>query len=77
MFTESFPTKYRYSGSGLTYQIGSSVVGVLIALILPAIIITYGVSAAWLPVIGIAVIMVLLSLTSSFFVKETRGIALE
>ena len=77
MFTESFATKYRYSGSGLTYQIGSSVVGVLIALILPVIIITYGVLAAWLPVMGIAVAMVFLSLTASFFVKETKGIALE
>jgi MFS family permease len=77
MFTESFATKYRYSGSGLTYQIGSSIVGVLIALVLPAIIMNYGVLAAWQPVMGVAIVTVLLSLIASFFVTETRGITLE
>jgi MFS family permease len=77
LFTESFATKYRYSGSGLTYQIGASLVGVQIALVLPAILMAYGILAAWQPLMWVAIVTVLLSLTASFFVKETRGITLE
>jgi MFS family permease len=77
IYTESFPTKYRYSGQGLTHEIGGMVVGVLIAVVLPLILLTYGVVGAFMPIVFVCIAMTIVSLASSFFVKETRGITLE
>jgi MFS family permease len=76
-FTESFATKYRYSGAGLCYQLAGFVVGVLIALIIPAIIMTYGVLGAWQMIVWIAIALCIVSIAASFVAKETRGITLE
>jgi MFS family permease len=77
LYTESYPTKYRYSGSGLTFQLGQLVLGVLVMLVLPLFLTTYGVLGAWLPIVGVCIALVVLSMVSSFFVKETAGIKLE
>jgi MFS family permease len=78
LFAESFPTKYRYSGSGITFQlIGGLMTGILLALLLPALIVTYGVVGAWQPVVWVSIAMVIISIAASFFVKETKGIAVE
>ena len=77
IYTESFPTKYRYSGQGLTHEIGGMITGVLVAIILPVFIVTYGVVGAFMPIVWVLIAMVVACILASFFVKETRGIALE
>ncbi|HKM51252.1 MAG TPA: MFS transporter [Candidatus Bathyarchaeia archaeon] len=77
LFTESFATKYRASGAGLTYQLSSFVTGVVIAFVLPSLLLAYGIVGAWQPIIWVSIGMTVMSLAASFFVKETRGVALE
>lgn len=77
LFVESFPTKYRYSGMGITYNLGSLVTGVLVSLILPVLLMTYGVGDAWIRIVGVAIALAVISIIASFFTKETRGIPLE
>jgi MFS family permease len=77
LYAESFATKYRYTGSGFTYSFGGLISGILLALILPALLVTYGVVGAWQAVSLCAVGFVAMSLLASFFVKETRGVVVE
>jgi MFS family permease len=78
IMTESFATKYRYSGSGITYQFSQLVWGGLpIAILLPMFILTYGVLGASQPVIWTIIALCIITVVSSLFVKETRGAAPE
>jgi len=77
IFTESFPTKYRASGAGLTYQLAAAVTGVMISLILPLFIVTYGVVGAWQPVVWVSIAVTIVGIMATFFVKETKGTVLE
>jgi MFS family permease len=77
VYTESFPTKYRASGTGLTFQFAALITGVLVAVALPVILLTYGIVGAWQPLVWILVGMTVMSIVASFFVKETRGVSLE
>jgi hypothetical protein len=77
IYAESFPTKYRYSGSGLTWRFSSLATGITVSLVLPLLIMNFGIVEAWKPVVGVAMALVLVSILASFFVKETRGVALE
>ena len=77
LFTESFATKYRASGAGLTYQLSGFITGVVLAIILPVLLLTYGVVGAWLPMVWISIGMTVMSMAASFFVKETKGVTLE
>lgn len=74
---ESFATKYRYSGSGLAYQFSNFVLGILVAIVLPLFLVTYGVVGAWLPIVWVTIGLAVVSLAASFFVKETKGTVLE
>ncbi|WP_198002082.1 MFS transporter [Caldivirga maquilingensis] len=64
LFTLLFPTMYRYSGSGLAYQLGGLLTGLASGLILPIIISTLGYSA-WYAVSALMVSISLVSLASS------------
>jgi MFS family permease len=77
LFAESFATKYRASGTGLTYQLSGFVTGVVIAFVLPALLLKYGIVDAWQPIVWVSIGITVMSLAASFFVKETRGVALE
>jgi len=77
LYTESFATKYRASGIGITYQLSGFLAGVLSAIILPIFIVTYGVVGAWQPLVWVCIGTTVMSVAASFFVKETRGIVLE
>jgi MFS family permease len=77
LFVESFPTKYRYSGAGLTYTLGGLVTGGIAGILLPLLLVSYGVIGSWQPVIWASMGMAIMALVSVPFVKETRGIRLE
>lgn len=42
LFTEAFPTKYRYTGSGLAYQFGSVMVGIIVTLFYAPVLLLKG-----------------------------------
>jgi MFS family permease len=77
IFAESFATKYRYSGTGLTFQLSNFVNGILTALILPLFLVTYGVLGTWQPVVCCMIALALIAIAASFFVKDTKGATLE
>jgi len=77
LFTESFATKYRYSGSGLTYQLGQVISGIAVSVILPAFLLIYGIAGSWQPIACVAIAMAIISIAVSFFVKETATTTLE
>jgi MFS family permease len=75
---ESFATKYRYSGSGICLQFSSLLwIGIPVAVVVPAFLLTYGVVGASQPIIWTTIALCIVVLVASFFVKETRGAALE
>jgi MFS family permease len=78
LMTESFATKYRYSGAGIAAQLGQLLVtGIPVAVILPMYIVNYGVLGASQPVIWTSIALCIIAFVASFFVKETRATVLE
>jgi MFS family permease len=77
IYTETFATKYRYSGAGLTFQMSGFVSGILIAILLPYLLTTYGVLGAWQPLVWTCMALSILAILSAYSAKETRGTALE
>jgi MFS family permease len=78
LITESFATKYRYSGAGIAYQIGTLLwPGAILAVVLPAFLMTYGVVGASQPLIWTTIALLTLTIVASLFVKETKGTTLE
>ena len=77
ILAESFATQYRSSGAGLTYQLAGFVVGVIVALILPVLLVSYGVVGSWQPIVWVSIAVTVLAIVASYFVKETRGSTLE
>ena len=69
LFTLLFPTEYRYSGSGLAYQLGGLLTGLASGLILPIIIDTLGYSA-WYAVSALMIAISLTSLASSLILLK-------
>ena len=75
---ESFPTKYRYSGSGFTYQLGNGfIVGTIVSFLLPALVIGVGGTLSAAPYLAaVTAVWILIALASLTVVKETKGIDL-
>jgi MFS family permease len=72
LFAESFPTKFRYSGSGLSFQFGTLISGVVIVGVIPAIILRTGsVINSWPYVSLVGALVATISLVALFFVRET------
>lgn len=67
---ESFPTKYRYSGTGLSYQIGTLIAGLLVVFAYPVILV-YGGSTSFLYVVMIGVVLAVISIIATALIKDT------
>jgi MFS family permease len=75
---EHFETRYRYSGGGLCYQIGSLITGVSGGVILPLIMVgAPSVISQWPYVLGLTAALTIISIICLLFTKETKGIELE
>jgi MHS family shikimate/dehydroshikimate transporter-like MFS transporter len=74
--SESFPTKYRYSGTGISYSL-SAIMGGMIAPSLLAGLIGPDVVGKWYYVPVIYAIYCVVAVVSLLFIRETRDIALE
>jgi MFS family permease len=77
LYAESFSTKYRYSGSSLSYQLGSMLTGIMVGVLLPFYLVAFGVTGAWLPIVLTSAAMIIIALVATFFVKETRDTTIE
>jgi len=74
LITESFPTKYRYSGTGLSVAFAGFVTGLLTVFGMPSIIVfSKGVLNAWPWIVAISAILIVPGLISTLILKETRG----
>jgi MFS family permease len=74
LITESFPTKYRYSGTGLSVAFAGFVTGLLTVFGMPGLILlSNGVLNAWPWIAAISAILIVPGLISTLILKETRG----
>jgi MFS family permease len=75
---ESFETKYRISGAGLSIQLCALIMGVVISFVLAPIISMGGTSVdkVWPYVAGIQLVLSLIGLTGALLIKETKNIEL-
>jgi MFS family permease len=77
LFTESFPTRIRNRGAGLSYHSGALINGLILTLLLPTIISYYGgVLNAATPVMITLLAVVVVSLLASLRVRETKSVGL-
>ena len=74
--SESFPTKYRYSGTGIAYNL-SAILGGMIAPSLLAGLIGQDVAGKWYYVPVVYGIYCVVAFAALFFLRETRDIPLE
>ncbi|MHA7210919.1 MFS transporter [Arthrobacter sp. MDT1-65] len=73
IMAEMFPTRMRYSGVSLGYQVTSILAGSLAPIIATALLQEYG---SWVPVAIYLVIACAITLVAVLTLKETRGISL-
>lgn len=73
IMAEMFPTRMRYSGVSLGYQVTSIVAGSLAPIIATALL---GMFGSWVPIAIYLTIACLITLVAVFSMKETRGIDL-
>ena len=74
--SESFPTKFRYSGAGISYNL-SAVLGGMLAPSILAGLIGKDVIGNWYYVPGIYPIYCVVAIVALLFVRETRDVSLE
>ncbi|MBP2372869.1 MFS transporter [Paeniglutamicibacter psychrophenolicus] len=73
IMAEMFPTRMRYSGVSLGYQVTSIVAGSMAPIIATFLLSIYG---SWVPVAIYIGIAALITLVVVFFMRETKGISL-
>ncbi|MEA5154604.1 MFS transporter [Raineyella sp.] len=73
IMAEMFPTRMRYSGVSLGYQVTSIVAGSLAPIIATALLSTYG---SWVPIALYLALSCVVTLVAVVSLKETRGIDL-
>ncbi len=76
LLSESFPTKFRYSGTGLSFGL-AGVLGGAIAAPLLAVLVGQDVQRNWFYVPGLYLVYCLAAVLALRFVAETRGLSLE
>jgi MFS family permease len=73
MFAEQFETKYRFSGSGLAYQLGSLVLGIISITLIPYVVgVSHGVANSLGLITAVGIIAAVLTAATAFVITETR-----
>jgi MFS family permease len=76
-FNEIFPTQYRVSGVGITYQLGAMTIGLLTGFVLPAYITaTGGIMNSRPYAMGTGILIAILAIVGTLLLPETKGIDL-
>jgi MFS family permease len=77
-FAEHFPTRFRQSGAGLSYQLGAFVAGIITVAVLPALIVAGGgTTAASFNVAALSVAVCLVSFFAILISSETKGMTVD
>jgi len=70
-FAEQFPTKFRYSGVGWSFQIGALISGVILVVVLPEVVqISHGPVNSWPYLVLVSLIITLAAMASSLTLKK-------
>jgi MFS family permease len=77
LFPEQFPTRYRYSGSGLCFQFAGLLGGIMAGFLLPAIIAIESPTGAWPYVALTMLVMGLVGAVAIIPLRETKDAILE
>jgi MFS family permease len=73
LLVENFPTKYRYSGSGITYQLCGFIAGIFSGFITPLIITSFGgYVTAWPYIADLIIAIQIVSILISIFIVHER-----
>jgi MFS family permease len=76
--SEQFETKYRYSGSGLSYQIGGFIAGAITSFLVPYLITSYrGIVGTWPILCGMVAALFLIATVATLGLRETRLVPLD
>jgi len=73
LYSESFPTKYRQTGAGLTYQVSNLWEAVIFIAVVPWFYTTYGLTESLLPLTLLSLAMTGVALLALWYARETRG----
>jgi hypothetical protein len=73
LFAEYFPTRFRYSASGLSFQLGGVYYGVILTLVQPAAYSVLGVLGSSSFIIGMTIALSLVSMEAVLKSGETKG----
>lgn len=72
-YNENFPTRFRYSGSGFSFQMGNLLAGVVITFAIPLTISSSGgLLNAWPVITALGVIFAIASLIAALILKDTK-----
>lgn len=72
-YNENFPTRYRYSGSGFSFQMGNLLAGVVITFAIPITISSSGgLLNSWPVITALGVIFAVASLIAALLLKDTK-----
>jgi Fe2+ transport system protein B len=76
MLTDYFETKYRISGSGLAYQIGSLIIGIIVSFLVPLLITSQGGAIGAVPYVAALYLMISVAslLVTVFYLKDIRDL---
>lgn len=77
LLPEQFPTRYRYSASGLAFQIGALIAAIGAGVVFPAILAKVGVVDAWMYAALIVTVLCALAIISLLITKESSKTPLE
>ncbi|MCH4815815.1 MAG: MFS transporter [Saccharolobus sp.] len=73
LLTGLYPTRYRYTASGFSFQLGGVIAGIYSSLLLPtAILVSHGLVKAWPLIEILAVSVCVISLVTNLLLKETE-----
>ncbi|WP_338603083.1 MFS transporter [Sulfolobus tengchongensis] len=73
LLTELYPTKYRYTASGFSFQLGGVIAGIYSSLLLPTVIlISHGLVKAWPLIEVLSVSVCVIALIANLLLKESK-----
>ncbi|WP_296135781.1 MFS transporter [uncultured Tessaracoccus sp.] len=73
LLAEMFPTRMRYSGVSISYQVTAIFAGSLAPVIATSMLRDTG---SWVPITGYIAVAAVVSLVSACFIRETKGVSL-
>ncbi|MDG6904638.1 MAG: MFS transporter [Nitrososphaerota archaeon] len=75
LMAESFPTKYRYSGAGISYQIAALIAGIVTTIVASATS-AVGTLSATPYIAAIVMIVIVAAIVANIMIKDTKGVDL-